>query len=345
MMPAENIKFGIVISIYNTSKYLGDCVGSLINQEYRDFVVVAVDDASTDNSAALFKQITQYDPRFLLIENTKNCGVSHSRNTALDQLCQLNIDYVTFIDSDDLVTPNFLRDYANVLCKSPVEHLMCGNKFLTQRGIENEMHATNVRLMNQEENFWQFFNWDDWNTPTDFQSFIGGRCFRWKNIENLKFNEEQNFGEDQDFIFKAFLLIKSGAFVESQNYIYRLRSSSISHSVPQTRPELISLLNLYSKISLISPSIKDHLTDHLYRKWWEWAKIIQNNSNDIEKKCFKHFTKRLFKEIPLPKTHKNRFFRRQLLFYLGEKAFNLAVTHNPERIETEDPEWRNLFFP
>ena len=166
-MPAENIKFGIVISIYNTGKYLEACIFSLQKQKYSNFVVVAVDDASTDNSVEVFKRVSRGDSRFILIENQHNRGVSHARNLALEELSRLNVDYVAFIDSDDFVTPSYLKNYVEVLQKTPVDHLICGNKFLSRKGFEREIYSTNIRLMNQEENFWQFFNWDHWHTHTE----------------------------------------------------------------------------------------------------------------------------------------------------------------------------------
>lgn len=344
-MPAENIKFGIVISIYNTCKYLEACIFSLQKQKYSNFVVVAIDDASTDNSAELFKTATRGDSRFVLIENAKNYGVSHSRNLALDKLNQLSVDYVAFIDSDDFVTPEYLQNYVEVLQHTPVDHLMCGNKDLTKRGFINEMSSTGIRMMSQEENFWQFFNWDHWNTPTDIHQFIGGRCFKWASVVNLRFDESQSLGEDQDFIYRAFLETNSGALVEAQNYVYRRRQSSLSNTLPRTYPELFSQINVFPKISALSPTLSARLSLHLYDYWWNWAKATSNSTNKIEIEHFHKFSQRLLKEVPLPETNRNKFFKRSLLYRMGQTVFKLALIRHRSRHPSADTSMEEEFFP
>ncbi len=89
----------IVIPNYNNSKYLRQCVRSVISQSYQNIKeVIIVDDKSTDDSVIIIKEISDWDPRVVPIFLEHNRGVSHARNSGLS-FCKG--DYVTFLDADD----------------------------------------------------------------------------------------------------------------------------------------------------------------------------------------------------------------------------------------------------
>lgn len=87
------------------SRYLEQCLDSLVAQEMTDFECIMVDDGSTDGSAAIARRYCDADSRFRLIEQA-NQGVSVARNLAL---AHSQAPYVTFIDPDDRVAPEHLQ--------------------------------------------------------------------------------------------------------------------------------------------------------------------------------------------------------------------------------------------
>lgn len=94
----------IIVPIYNAENFLEECLRSIQNQDYSDFEVLCVNDGSPDNSSSIVEKFVEADNRFILINQT-NGGVSKARNTAL-----LNAkgDYVCFVDSDDVISNDFL---------------------------------------------------------------------------------------------------------------------------------------------------------------------------------------------------------------------------------------------
>ena len=96
----------IVVPVYNAENYLTDCVDSIRAQSYQNIEILLVDDGSTDTSASLCDQLGQLDPRIRVIHNS-NHGVSNARNTGLDQATG---EYILFVDSDDTISPNLVRD-------------------------------------------------------------------------------------------------------------------------------------------------------------------------------------------------------------------------------------------
>ena len=95
----------IIIPIYNTEKYLGQCIESVLSQSHRDFELILVDDGSPDRAGSICDQYAAQDPR-IRVFHKKNGGVSAARNTGLESAVG---EYVTFIDSDDWVEPTYLE--------------------------------------------------------------------------------------------------------------------------------------------------------------------------------------------------------------------------------------------
>lgn len=91
------MKVSFILPIYNVEKYLGECVGSLLQQTYRDFEVVLIDDGSPDNSPALCDAYAEKDSRVRVVHK-QNGGLSDARNAGL---AVAKGDYVIFVDSDD----------------------------------------------------------------------------------------------------------------------------------------------------------------------------------------------------------------------------------------------------
>lgn len=96
----------IIIPIFNTEKYLNDCLESVSKQSYRDYEVIMVDDGSQDGSAAICQRYAGNDSRFRYIYQD-NSGVSVARNKGLEQS---KGEWVIFIDADDIIDEFFLDE-------------------------------------------------------------------------------------------------------------------------------------------------------------------------------------------------------------------------------------------
>lgn len=100
-------KISVIIPVYNVEKYLPQCIESIINQTYRNFELLLIDDGSTDSSGIICDRYAQNDPR-LRVYHQKNQGVSAARNLGIDQaMCE----WICFIDSDDYIGKNYLSSF------------------------------------------------------------------------------------------------------------------------------------------------------------------------------------------------------------------------------------------
>lgn len=108
----------VIIPVYNVSKYLKQCLDSIINQTYKDLEIILVNDGSTDDSLTICEAYQQLDSRIIIISQV-NKGLSGARNTGIENAKGA---YITFVDSDDWLVENCLLE---LIDKSNNHDLVC----------------------------------------------------------------------------------------------------------------------------------------------------------------------------------------------------------------------------
>lgn len=102
-------EISVIVPVYNTEKYLHRCIDSILAQTFTDLELLLVDDGSTDTSGAICDDYAKKDCRVHVFHQT-NQGQAAARNFALDWMfANSNSDFVSFIDSDDWVHPQFFE--------------------------------------------------------------------------------------------------------------------------------------------------------------------------------------------------------------------------------------------
>tara|TARA_R110002050_G_scaffold16019_2_gene49042 strand:- start:142941 stop:143948 length:1008 start_codon:yes stop_codon:yes gene_type:complete len=122
----------IVIPFKNTENYLSDCLDSILEQQYSNFEVLAVDDNSTDTSSAILDIYAYKDNRIKVYKNT-GAGIIDALQLAYTKS---KGTFITRMDSDDIMTPNKLKVMVNSLLKHGESHIAIGNvKYFAKEGI------------------------------------------------------------------------------------------------------------------------------------------------------------------------------------------------------------------
>ncbi|MFJ3264033.1 glycosyltransferase family 2 protein [Pseudomonas sp. NPDC086581] len=109
-------KVSIILPVYNGSAYLGECLDSLLAQNFKDFEILLINDCSTDNSSDICQQYQARDKRIRYVENPTNMGTASSTNLG-HRLAQG--DYIAHADQDDISKPQRLGWQANFLKNNP----------------------------------------------------------------------------------------------------------------------------------------------------------------------------------------------------------------------------------
>ncbi len=109
--------FSVVIPLYNKEKRIGECLNSVMNQTYRNFEIILINDGSKDSSLTIAKEIINNHPSIKVqVVDRENKGVSFTRNEGV-QLA--NYDYVCFLDADDVWLPDFLEKMSSLILEYP----------------------------------------------------------------------------------------------------------------------------------------------------------------------------------------------------------------------------------
>lgn len=114
-------KISVIVPVYKVEQYLSRCVDSLLSQTFRDFELILVDDGSPDNCGAICDDYAQkYD--FITVIHKKNGGLSDARNYGIDIA---RGEYLSFVDADDWVAPEFLETLYNAIAVSNCRMAIC----------------------------------------------------------------------------------------------------------------------------------------------------------------------------------------------------------------------------
>jgi glycosyltransferase EpsE len=119
--------FSIVMSVYNNEKTLSLTVDSVLNQTYKNFEFIIVNDCSTDNSYKIIKKYKEQDNRIIVIKNPINLGLAKSLNIAFSH-AQYN--YISRMDADDICEPNRFKVQLEYMLAHPEIDILGSNATL-----------------------------------------------------------------------------------------------------------------------------------------------------------------------------------------------------------------------
>lgn len=137
-------KLSIIVPIYNVEYYLENCINSILNQTFKEFELILVNDGSPDNSIEICNKYKKKDDRIKVIDK-ENGGVSSARNAGIDIALG---EYIAFVDPDDDIELNMYEELMNRVIKSNVDIVICSFNFIDI--VSNK--KTNYRIDNRYYN-------------------------------------------------------------------------------------------------------------------------------------------------------------------------------------------------
>ena len=117
-------KISVVIPVYNTEKYLRQCLDSVVNQTFKDIEIICVDDGSTDNSLEILKEYQKNDSRLIILQQN-HIGAGEARNKGIEVA---KGKYIGFLDSDDWFEPDMLEKMHQRATKFDADMVVCSSK-------------------------------------------------------------------------------------------------------------------------------------------------------------------------------------------------------------------------
>lgn len=188
----------IIVPIYNKEKYLIDCLNSLCEQTYSNIEIILINDGSSDGTLDICEEFADRDQRIKIITQD-NSGVSHSRNVGLKNASG---SYIAFVDADDYVDSNFIKELMIGIKKYNVDFIQCGtvineDKFLYCYDRESIFaNADQVTL--------DFL-------VRGMSGTVWDKLYKKELLDGIYFDEEYSKNEDTFFIFEC--VKKASSFV------------------------------------------------------------------------------------------------------------------------------------
>lgn len=217
------MKVSIIVPMFNLQLYIEETLHSIMNQSYRNWECILIDDGSTDHTAKIVKRMINKSSQCQLIQ-TQNNGVSSARNVGLEQA---KGDYIFFVDGDDPLPVDALE----ILVESAV-------KQEADLVIGKMMHNRNGRLQ-------------DISTYKQYGVYVEGektlesnpeilhsigptaKLFHKNIIKDLRFPTELKFAEEHSFIVQAYQRSRKIYVVDKLVYNYMIRDKKDAHSTTQ----------------------------------------------------------------------------------------------------------------
>lgn len=216
-----NTLISVVIPIYNVSPYLRLCLESIENQTYPHFEVLLVNDGSRDDSKGICQEFIHKDERFRYFEQ-ENLGISVARNTGI---LNSNGEFITFIEGDDFVDPNYLEELYHTALKNDSEIVIGSYKEFNENDNNYYIHV----FGDLEEHFNQ--NELMKKRGIEFET-SWGILFHKRLFETILFPVGKSIG-DCFTNYKLFMESCKASYIHKDFYIHRIRKGSLTQPITE----------------------------------------------------------------------------------------------------------------
>lgn len=301
----------VVVPVYNVEKYIDRCLNSLINQTYRKLEIIIVNDGSTDNSRKIIDKFSKMDSRIIVIDKN-NGGLSEARNVGINAATG---DYITFIDSDDFVSYDYIEYLYSLIEKYKVkvassfyqiisseDEIKTNEEYIDQKLTAREAVNKMLYRENIAHNAWgKLYSIDLFrNKPTiNFSKFLSRKeYYEFNPIENSMYKFPVGIlNEDLALIY--FLIIEAGSIAQGTKKTYYYFSNPDSISRSRVKKKDFSVFFLYEFVSSVIldyyPDLADAVLEFrntIYVKLYKRIMLNQRNDYKDEQKFIKEQLKK-----------------------------------------------------
>lgn len=282
----------IIIPVFNTEKYLKECIESVLQQSYHMIEVLLVDDGSTDNSLQVCQFYAEKDSRIKIFRKS-NGGLSSARNLGIDNA---NGAYFAFVDSDDYIDENMIEKLYLALEKENADMAICNFQCVLENKEKVQLNQKYLReeVLLAEDAIKALFSEE-----------LGSYVIAWnklykKELWNDLHYPEGYIHEDEFMIHHLLCRCKKVVTISDSLYYYRQVPGSIMHS-GRNEKKLDKYVALADRILFLKKCVSDdNLKKLSYQYWFHYLEDFfyfrELNKKSIRLKRMK---KSLVKVLPI----------------------------------------------
>ncbi len=223
-MPEYGVKImgdliSIIVPIYNTEKYLDQCIASILQQTYDNLEIILVNDGSTDGSRKIAEKYRALDSRIILI-NQEQGGAANARNNGLKIS---KGKFIIFVDSDDYICPDMVKYLLDRILASHAQIAVCGYDMVNEEGglLGGCVNFPDIESISGNA-LWDLYD----ERLRVYFIVLWTKIFQRKFLEDITFRDGKHF-EDEFFFNDIMHKSPRIACAPEIKYYYRQRKNSL----------------------------------------------------------------------------------------------------------------------
>ncbi len=304
----------VIVPVYNVEKYLDRCIESIVNQTYKNLEIILVDDGSPDNCSAMCDEWAKKDERIKVIHK-ENGGGATARNMALDIAAG---DYISFVDSDDVIQQEFYDILTEVLLKNDCDIVECD--YITEDRLEKQNNPDIIGVFNTHESMKQHIS------GRYCSSLIWNKLYRKEVVENVRFVPGKLI-DDEFFTYRVLGNSKKTVIIDSKLYYYRQQDDSVMHRAYSTK-RLVAIEAKVERFKYISekfPDLADIARVNIAGSCIFHGQMVLKNLKGEEKKKSFDYLRKNYKECNISLYDiNNKPLKHKMWFILANISFGLS---------------------
>lgn len=233
---SEQVIFSVIVPIYNIEKYLNECIESILDQTFREFQLILVDDGSLDNCPVICDNYAKKDDRILVIYK-ENEGLVRARETGI---LAASGRYICWVDGDDFVSKELLEHLYQIIQSQNEPDMICFNywRYKDESHMQSSANDNNPALgmydkKRLEQEIYLYMLCDSrkrFLTTLIFDS-AWSKCFKRELITAHYCKEPRlTHGEDTAFVYECGFFADTVFCSNKVLYYYRQLANSMIHS-------------------------------------------------------------------------------------------------------------------
>lgn len=211
----------IIVPIYNTEKYLDQCIASILQQTYDNLEIILVNDGSTDGSRKIAEKYLALDSRIILIDQEQG-GAANARNNGL-KISKGN--FIIFVDSDDYICPDMVQYLLDHILASQAQIAVCGYSKVDEEGglLGGSANFPDIESISGNA-LWNLYVYDE--CLRIYFIVLWNKIFQRKFLEDIKFRDGKHY-EDEFFFDDIMHKTPRITCAPEIKYYYRQRKNSL----------------------------------------------------------------------------------------------------------------------
>lgn len=294
-------KISFIVPVYKVEKYLDQCVQSILNQTFKDFELILVDDGSPDECPRLCDQYAEQDDRVRVIHK-QNAGVDEARNSGIEMA---EGEWAYFVDSDDWLELDAAERLYNQAVKTGADCVMTDCEKVYEDGSRTRMYQFSQSFVTDKkedlENIQKFVLCHKYS-PYYSKRCESGFAAPWGKFVKLSIIKDHNIrfnpyskGLFDDGIYSLYILnyVKKFSYVRDarHTYNYRILGSSLVHSF---KPNAMDILKRGAE--LVDQFITECGKDESFRQA-EYCRRVAYFSSHLSKYFYSPENKKSASEV------------------------------------------------